>query len=277
MRDGVERFYHLKNTTVSLVVDCRGSQPAIAYFGTKLANVSESMIEQLDRHEAPASLPVEAAITLSPTHGMGYLGCPGLAVRRGRQQWQISPQLVACETSELELRFISVCERLSIEITHCLRLDGETGVLALTTTLKNADPTTPLSVDQCLITVPIQDHLSEACELTGRWGYELQQNRFQLPNSSLVRENRAGRTSHHRHPSLRLLSENTTLGSGDALDIQIAWSGNHTIRVEQLADGRRTIQAGELLEAGELELGPGEHYTSPQCLLCFSDKRFFWR
>lgn len=271
MPEGVDQFYHLRNTTVSLVVDCRGSQPAIAYFGTKLANVSESMIEHLDRHEAPASLPGEPAITLSPTHGMGYLGCPGLAVRRGRQQWQISPQLVACETSELELRFISLCERLSIEITHCLRLDGETGVLALTTTLKNADPTTPLSVDQCLITVPIQDHLSEACELTGRWGYELQQNRFQLPNSSLVRENRAGRTSHHRHPSLRLLSENTTLGSGDALDIQIAWSGNHTIRVEQLADGRRVMQAGELLEVGELELGPGGYYTSPECLLCFSD------
>ena len=40
---------------------------------------------------------------------------------------------------------------------------------------------------------------------------------------------------------------------------------------EQLADGRRVLQAGELLEAGEVELAPGESYTTPECLLCFSD------
>lgn len=271
MPEGVDQFYHLRNRAVSLVVDCRGSQPAVAYFGAHLANVSEVMIEQLDRHEAPASLPIEPPITLSPTHGIGYLGHPGLAVRRGSANWQANPRLITCEASELELRLVSVCERLSIEITHYLRLDEEAGVLALTTTLKNADPATSLSVDQCLVTLPIQDHLIDAVELTGRWGYELQQNRFQLPNSSLVRENRAGRTSHHLHPSLRLLSANTTLDSGIALDAQISWSGNHTIRVEQLADGRRVMQVGELLEAGELELGPGESYTTPECLLCFSD------
>ena len=271
MPEGVDQFYHLRNRAVSLVVDCRGSQPAIAYFGAQLANVNELMIEQLDRHEAPASLPIEPPITLSPTHGMGYLGHPGLTVHRDRNHWQVNPQLVACEASESELRFTSTCEQLSIELTHCFRLDGETGVLALTTSIKNADPATSLRVDQCLVTLPIQDHLIDAVELTGRWGYELQQNRFQLPNSSLVRENRAGRTSHHLHPSLRLVSANTTLESGDALDVQVAWSGNHTIRTEQLADGRRVMQAGELLEVDEVELAPGESYTTPECLLCFSD------
>ena len=270
MPESVDQFYHLRNRAVSLVVDCRGSQAAVAYFGTRLANVSSPMIEQLDRHEAPASLPIEPPITLSPTHGMGYLGHSGLAVRRGSGHWQANPRLITCEALELELRLVSVCERLSLEITHCLSLDEETGVLALTTTLKNTDPTTSLSVDQCLVTVPIQDHLIDAVELTGRWGYELQQNRFQLPNSSLVRESRAGRTSHHLHPSLRLVSANTTLDSGDALDVQVAWSGNHTIRTEQLADGRRVMQAGELLEVGEVELAPGESYTTPMCLFCFS-------
>ena len=271
MPEGVDQFYHLRNRAVSLVVDCRGSQPAVAYFGAQLANVNELMIEQLDRHEAPASLPIEPPITLSPTHGMGYLGHPALAIRRGSANWQANPRLITCEASELELRFVSICEQLSIELTHCFRLDEETGVLALTTALKNTDSMTSLSVDQCLITVPIQDHLNDAVEFTGRWGYELQQNRFQLPNSALVRENRAGRTSHHLHPSLRLISANTTLDSGDALDVQVAWSGNHTIRTEQLADGRRVMQAGELLEVGEVELAQGESYTTPQCLMCFSD------
>ena len=73
MPEGIDQFYHLRNRAVSLVVDCHGSQPTVAYFGARLANVSEPMIEQLDRHEAPASLPVEPPITLSPTHGIGYL------------------------------------------------------------------------------------------------------------------------------------------------------------------------------------------------------------
>ena len=272
MRDGVERFYHLKNECVSLVVDCRGQQPAITYFGAPLSSVSQPMLEQLDRHDAPASLPVEPAVTLSPSHGMDNLGHPGLSVRRASGQWQLDPTLVACDASESALRFVSVCDRLSVEVTHCLRLDDKTGVLAVTASVRNLDSSTSLSVDQCLMTAPIQDHLSEASELTGRWGYELQQHRFQLPHSSIVRENRTGRTSHHMHPSLRLLTATTSRESGDALDIQLAWSGNHQIRVERLADGRRVLQVGELLEAGELVLEPGEAYTSPQCLLSFSNE-----
>lgn len=271
MQDGIEHFYHLKNESVSLIIDCRGQQPAIAYFGGRVSGVNVQMLERLDRHEAPASLPVEPAVTLSPSVGMGYLGHPGLAAHRQHDQWQLDPTLVTCEVSESELNFVSVCDNLFVEVTHCLRLDNKTGVLAVTASLRNLDPLTRLTVDQCLITAPIQDHLTEASELTGRWGYELQQNRFQLPHSSIVRENRTGRTSHHLHPSLRLLASNTSMGSGDALDMQIAWSGNHAIRVEQLADGRRVMQLGELFEAGELELEPGERYTTPQCLLCFSD------
>lgn len=270
MPKGVERFYHLTNKTVSLLVDCRGLQPAIRYFGPLLSDVNERMIEQIDRHEAPASLPSEPAITLSPTHGMGYLGHPALAVKRDLDQWQLDLELVTCEVSKRELRFVSVCQKRSVETTHRLQLAEEAGVLTLTVTLKNLDPATPLGVDNCLITVPVPDHLTEAQEFSGRWGYELQHNRFQLPNSSLVRENRTGRSSHHLHPSLRLLSNSTGLDTGDAVDIQIAWSGNHTIRVERLADGRRLMQAGELLDAGELVLAPGASYTSPECLLCFS-------
>ena len=272
MRDGLKLFYHLKNEWVSIVVDCRSQQPVIAYFGATLSHVNASMLGQLDRHEAPASLSAEPVISLSPSIGTGYLGHPAIALRKEPNTWQFNPRLVSCEASESQLVLVSICEALAVEITHCLRLDRKTSVVELTTHIKNLDSESRLSVDRCLMTVPIQDHLTEALELTGRWGYELQQNRFQLPASSVVRENRTGRTSHHLHPSIRLLSNTTSLHSGDAVDIQLAWSGNHTTRIEQLADGRRLIQAGELLEPGELELGPGTSYASPSCFFCFSNE-----
>ena len=80
MRDGLKLFYHLKNEWVSIVVDCRSQQPSIAYFGEALGNVNASMLGQLDRHEAPASLSAEPVISLSPSVGTGYLGHPGMVV-----------------------------------------------------------------------------------------------------------------------------------------------------------------------------------------------------
>ena len=35
------------------------------------------------------------------------------------------------------------------------------------------------------------------------------------------------------------------------------------MRIESLADGRRMLQAGELLRPGELELEPGEYQSPP--------------
>jgi alpha-galactosidase len=42
------------------------------------------------------------------------------------------------------------------------------------------------------------------------------------------------------------------------------------MRIESLADGRRMLQAGELLRPGEVALAPGAHYTSPSLYLCHS-------
>ena len=136
MRDGLKLFYHLKNEWVSIVVDCRSKQPSIAYFGEALGNVNASMLGQLDRHEAPASLSAEPVISLSPSVGTGYLGHPGIALRKAPNRWQFNPRLVSCEASESRLALVSICEALAVEITHYLRLDRNTSVTELTTHIK---------------------------------------------------------------------------------------------------------------------------------------------
>ena len=52
--------------------------------------------------------------------------------------------------------------------------------------------------------------------------------------------------------------------------MHLAWSGNHTMLAERLGDGRRYVQAGELLHPGEVVLEPGESYATPQVLGVYS-------
>ena len=49
--------------------------------------------------------------------------------------------------------------------------------------------------------------------------------------------------------------------SGEVWGAHLAWSGNHTMLAERLADGRRYLQGGELLHPGEVVIEPGQTYT----------------
>jgi alpha-galactosidase len=50
----------------------------------------------------------------------------------------------------------------------------------------------------------------------------------------------------------------------------LAWSGNHVLLAEVLADSRKYLQLGELLMAGEVCLEPGGSYSTPEVLATYS-------
>jgi alpha-galactosidase len=95
MADHLQPFYHLRNGTASVVIDCRSGQPVLTYFGDALAQLTLAQLEQLDRPEAPASLPIEPSISLTPSVGESYLGHLGLEAQRGHSHWQLRPRVVA--------------------------------------------------------------------------------------------------------------------------------------------------------------------------------------
>ena len=267
-------FVHLHTSTASVILDCRGNQPVLAYFGSTLSKVDVDHLNQFDRHQAPASLPIEPKITLTPTIGESYLGHLGLEVRRDNANWGLLPRLVKSETTGLLVTLTSLCDLTKLEITHRLRLDPKAAVVRLAVSVQNICEKSVLSVDTCALTLPLPDHLVELQDYRGRWGYEFQTNRQTIGSASYVRENWTGRTSHHLNPTITLLEKQTGPSSGAALGLHIGWSGNHHIRIETLADGRRVLQAGELLRPGEIGLLPGEAYDSPEIFLCHSSEGF---
>ena len=83
-------------------------------------------------------------------------------------------------------------------------------------------------------------------------------------------ENRSGRTSHEHAPLLFAGESGFDEWHGEVWGVHVAWSGSHTMYAECLADGRRYVQAGELLNPGECCLEPGETYRSPTLLGAYS-------
>ena len=57
---------------------------------------------------------------------------------------------------------------------------------------------------------------------------------------------------------------------GEVLGAQLAWSGNYELTLSRRADGRTQLQAGELLQPGEMLLQPGERYRTPDLVLAWS-------
>ena len=77
-------------------------------------------------------------------------------------------------------------------------------------------------------------------------------------------ENRRGRTSHEHVPLLFACERGAGEWDGEVWGAHLAFSGNHRVLAERLADGRRYLQLGELLHPGEVVLPAGERYRRPR-------------
>ena len=98
----IDPCYHLSNDTTSLILDCRHRLPALVYFGSRLDQFAADHLSLLDRDEAPASLPGVPPLALLPDGCSGFLGHPGIAVRRGESGWQIHPVLDSVQQTSSE-------------------------------------------------------------------------------------------------------------------------------------------------------------------------------
>jgi alpha-galactosidase len=63
---------------------------------------------------------------------------------------------------------------------------------------------------------------------------------------------------------------NATEWYGEVWGAHLAWSGNHVLLAEVLADSRKYLQLGELLMAGEICLEPGGSYSTPEVIATYS-------
>jgi alpha-galactosidase len=258
---------------VTLIVACTiGEPPRFAYWGKRLsAGVSFADIAALStRQGAHGNENVNVVPSLALEPGIGLMGPSGLRAHRDGKDWGsrflvdhvvMGEQCVTISTSD---------QRTRIALDYRIDCNPETGLLQIAATLTNKGDA-PLTLDaMATACLPIPQTMTDIIGFSGRWSGEFRRERLARFSGTYLRENKRGRTSHDSFPAIILCADSTREQSGEAYALHLAWSGNHNICVDSIADGRVFASMGTLLYPGEVRLAAGESFASPAIIAGYS-------
>jgi alpha-galactosidase len=278
----VSDYVHLIGSTFDVVVDVADGIPTIVHWGAPLGPDADlaAMSRSLDRPEVAGSMSAVAPVSIVPLHSEGFPGRPGLEGRRaGGRAWspRFEPRSHRLDVTNgvrhqsSHPRTTLVVESTDIEAQLDLRTTITVGdVLEVHLQLTNT-ASRRYSLDALTVTLPLASAAAELLGFEGRWAREFHPVRTVWTHGAVLSENRRGRTSHENPPLVFVGTPGFGEWSGEVWGAHVAWSGNHTLLAERLPDGRRYLQAGELLHPGEVVLEAGESYTTPNVVAVYSD------
>ncbi|MCB0989454.1 MAG: alpha-galactosidase [Acidimicrobiales bacterium] len=223
--------------------------------------------ELLGRAVAHGGLDEPVPLGIVAEESNGHMGRPGLmGMRSDGTAWSPRFGCVAYEadTTRLWVKLHDPIAQLELEIE--LVIDD---VLVVRTSLTNTGPSIYV-LSRLSPSIPVPATATELVSFRGRWAREFSLCREPWTGLRVV-ENRRGRTSHQSAPALIAGTAGFGEQHGSLWGVQLAWSGNHELAAEVLADGRRHIQAGELIAPGEVMLEPGQSYSMPEVVVAWSN------
>ncbi|GGW81054.1 alpha-galactosidase [Alteromonas halophila] len=233
------------------------------------------MLSQLfTRQEAKCAPAVEPPLSITPSHGEGFTGAPGIELHGPADQWAAAFTLKRVEQSQDRLELHSEDDSRGLTLIHTITLDEYAQLATFQSHIKNAGDADITLAWLSAATVPIADGMTRLKAFEGRWSAEFQTQDHDLFMGSYVRENRRGKTSHDTFPGFITCAPFTSELQGECYGFHLGSSGNHRTRVELMADGRAYAQLGELLLPGEVTLTSGDSYTSPVLYVGYSHAGF---
>ena len=265
-----ENLIHLRRPGVSVVVDVSMGVPVIAHWGRELETIDrESILGSVFLPKQPGGVDVTAPIAVVPQHGDGCFARPGLAGHRPGGRY-FAPRFSHSKVELSDYGFVFTSTDSAAELgLRCQFELRESGVLAINASVTNHGDSRYL-LDALSITLPIPSGAKELVTLTGSWAREFAIHRQSFLHGAWTSENRTGRTSHEHPPVVWAVEVNASEWQGEVWGAHLAWSGNHVLLAEVLADSRKYLQLGELLMAGEVCLEPGGSYSTPEVFATYS-------
>ncbi|GAA0838270.1 alpha-galactosidase [Bifidobacterium pullorum subsp. gallinarum] len=285
---------------VRIIVKIPGDEmPQVEYWGRDLGAVGdEGILEALDAmtlKDTPPNRPDAAwRPSLLPQGAEAWAGRPGLEAHRGGApvfaRWtQVGARVfdgadgegVAVGSGDaarsrivvgdrLEIVAADAVNRIRLELTLAVRPGG---LVTVSRRLTNTDAAAaePLAVDWLDAVLPVPRRVDTLTQFTGRWPLEKQPATAAMPVGSVTRDCRRGKTGHDS-PWMFILSDGAPRWSeGEVWACHLAWSGNQTYRLDNLAAHEPLLGAGELPGPGEIMLAAGESYRAPDVCFAYSD------
>ncbi|EAQ96009.1 alpha-galactosidase [Congregibacter litoralis] len=266
-------FHRLDAGDSTLVFDCRDALLDVCYLGRRL----------------PAALNLEeiSLLTAAPTPH-GELDCElrteGFPGEDGHSPGQAALRLRRDGHALLNQLRVADCSS-SGEVFHCTLEDRQAGVeirLTLCATasgvfssesaIVNSAKEGLLEVDWlAALHLPLPALYSEVERYGGFWANEMLAERIPLGQFALDTSSQRGRCSHQSFPTLICGETGFSHEKQRVLLTTLAWSGNHRLRVEPAITGGHSLQAGVVLQGGEVRLAPGEQWQGPKALFALSN------
>jgi alpha-galactosidase len=261
-----------------LIAAAVNERPSVIYYGARLNETvtAEEILRLRRRQGSVGTTADEIPASLSCEVGLGLPGPSGLELHRHGADWAPSFFVQRVRVTEDKERLIIEAEdrAKTLRLTYHFTLRYDQNVLRLTTTLQNLSKEEVTLNWLSPICCPLPPNMTEVLGFSGRWAAEFQMEHHTLPSGTYMIENHRGRTSHDRFPGLVVSEATTTEARGTCIGAHFGWSGNHRMRIDTLADGRRFLQAGELFRPGEMILAGNETYETPPLFLCHASDGF---
>jgi len=266
-----ESTFEISSGEVSLVLDLSSGTPAISHWGLALPN-QDLAVELIKATTEPAPH-ADFAQTINPgiwrENARGFVGRPALQGHRAGQDWSPKFEISEIQKTNKSAFIISTDKQAGLEVS--VRFDFEdSGVLLISQSLKNTGDG-DYSLAELTTWLPLPDQVNETMDFTGRWLKERQPQRSEIKVGTWAREIREGRSSHDYTIVQLAMTPGANFENGEVWSLGLLWSGNTRHLVERQPTGRTAIGAGELLEPGEVILGPGQSYETPVVAATYSD------
>ncbi|MBE1876331.1 alpha-galactosidase [Myceligenerans sp. TRM 65318] len=245
--------------------------PAIVHWGADPGDLDDAGLAGLIASSVPAlatnGVDDHVRVAVLPESWTGWTGTPGLEGHRSGRAW--SPRF---RPESVEVRYDDAGGGLvtttASDDDAALRLVLEiellaSGILRLRAHLTNLGDD-HYTVDALRLALPVPTSADELLDLAGRWAKERVPQRRALTVGTHLREGRHGRTGADAATLLVAGRHGFDFDRGEVWGVHVAFSGNHQVAAERTFDGRRLLLGGELLLPGEIELDPGQTYSSPR-------------
>ncbi|KUY85749.1 alpha-galactosidase [Burkholderia sp. RF4-BP95] len=270
------KLIQLTGSSLCIALEKSADMPPVwRHFGTKLEPHTIAWSADDARPHPPTLLDGDPPFTSFSTHGFGWFHQPALVGSRpgevGDSDWAQRFRLdeMSVDNHAVTMKLSDELAGLGVILSYSI--DPASDVITMWAELENRGAT-PFRVDWlAAATVPLPSEADRVLGFSGRWTLEFQEDREVLGSATWRRDNRRGRTSHDSFPGV-IVGSSLADDAGAVYGAHLGWSGNHTIIIEPMADGRRQLQLGEWLAPGEVVLAPNERYRTPCAFLSYSEQ-----
>ena len=248
-----------------------GRLPVIAYWGAALGR-DEDLVELTRAVSRPIGnnmLDSPIDLSICPEEGRGFQGQPGLDAVDAQGRPVLTQFVCRRVESSAGSLAVEAHDRLS-RLTYRARFEAFSGGNLIEATAELQSEGEPLEIRWLSApAVPVPETAPGFIEFAGRWTQEFGERHVPFTRGVHVRQNRRGRTGQDHFPAIIAPEPGTTDLTGEARALHFGFSGAHRVLAEEMADGRRQIQAGI---AEPTHLGPGGTVSSGTAYLAFSEE-----